>query len=60
MVARSLGVVTGLESELEAHLDQISNMAGFRVVGGGSCGHDGLDDSKGGGLLMLDGGSLTS
>ena len=53
-VTCALGVLARPEIEVEAQLDQTGNMAGFGVRGCGRCGHDGLDDAEGGGLISLD------
>ena len=34
----ALGVLAQLESEVEYHLDQVGNVAGFGVGGSGRCG----------------------
>ena len=52
-VARALGVFAGPEAELEAQLDQVGNVPGLWVGGGGSHGHNGLGDAQGGGLPPL-------
>ena len=48
-----LGVLTWPEAEVEAELDPVRDMTGFGVGDGGRRGHNGLDGSKGGGLLFL-------
>ena len=56
VVALSLGVLAGPEAGIESQLVQGEDVAGFGVEGRGSCGHDRMDDAKGGGLLTLNGG----
>ena len=58
-MSRAIVVLTVSAAELESQLDLVGNVAGFEVGGGGSCDHNGLDDSKGGGIITLDRGSLT-
>ena len=53
-VARALGVFAVPEAEVEAQLDQVGNVPGLWVGGGGSCGHDGLDNAQGDGFSLLD------
>ena len=50
----ALSVFTGTKAEVEPQLDQVNNMPGFGVRGGGSCDHDGLDDAHGGCLFPVD------
>ena len=44
----ALDVFTQPEVEVEALLDQVSDISGFGVGGGGYCGHAGVDNTKGG------------
>ena len=48
-----LGVLSQPETEVEANLDQVGDIAGFGFSGGCRCSRIGLDDAKGGGLLFL-------
>ena len=57
-VSSALGVPTRTEVRVEVQLEQVNNMSLFGVGGGGSIRHDGLDDTKGRGLLSLGGGVL--
>ena len=47
-VAFALGVFEVPEAELESQLDQVGNVPGLWVEGGGSRGHDELDGAHGG------------
>ena len=53
-MSSALGVLAGPEAEVETQLDQVVNVAGLWVGGGGYHGHNGLDDAKGGGFFTLD------
>ena len=57
-MARALGVIAGPDALVEAQLDQVGDVAGLWVGGGGSRGHGGLGDAKGGIYFMLDGGNF--
>ena len=57
-MACALGVFAGTKAELETQFDPGREMPLFWVEGGGSCGHDGPDNSQGEGLLLLDWGIL--
>ena len=57
-MACALGVFAVPEAELEAQLDQVGDVAGLWVGGGGSRGHGGLGDAKGGIYFLLDGGNF--
>ena len=57
-VASSLCVFAGPEAELEANGDQVGDVVVSRVGGSGFCGDEGVHDSQGGGLFLLDGGIL--
>ena len=48
VLARGLGIFAGPDTEVEAQLDQVNYFSGLWVGGGGSCGHNGLDDAQGG------------
>ena len=50
----ALGVIAQPEAEVEAQLDQVGNMTGFGVGFGGHRSQFGLDNAKGGGLLLFD------
>ena len=50
----ALCVFTRTEAEVEAQLDQVGNMTGFGVEGGGCHGHDGLENSERDGLFLFD------
>ena len=51
---RALGVFAGPEAEVEAQLDQVRNVPGFGVKGGGSHGHNRLDNTQGSGFSPLE------
>ena len=53
-VTGALGVFTQPEAEVEAQLDQVGDMTGFGVGGGGCYVHDGMDNSKGGSFFSFD------
>ena len=53
-MARVLGVFAGTEAEVYSQLDQIGDVPGPWVGGGGSCSHEGLDDAQRGVFLQLD------
>ena len=53
-VANALGVFTFTEAEVEAQLDQVSNLMDFWVGGDGRCGHNGVDNVEGDGLFSFD------
>ena len=57
-VACALGVFAGPGEEVEAQLDQVDDVVGFGVGGGGCHDHNGVDDSQGDGFLPLDWGIL--
>ena len=52
-VTGALGEFARPEAEVEAQLDQVGDMSGFRVGGGGCCSHDGVDNAKGGSLFLF-------
>ena len=54
VVARSLGLFAGPEAKVEAQLGQVGDVPGPWVGGGGSRGHNGLEDAQGGGVFPLD------
>ena len=53
-MALTLGVFIGTEAEVEAQLDQVGNVAGLLVRGGGCLGHDEMNDAKEDGFFPLD------
>ena len=53
-VTGALGIFTQPEAEVEAQLDQVGNVPGLWVGGGGSCGHNGMEDTHGGGFYPID------
>ena len=53
-IACALGVFSGPKAEVEPQLDQVGDMPGFGVKGGGCRGHDGVEDAQGSGILPLD------
>ena len=55
-VAGALCVFAGPETKVEANGDQVGNVVGSGVVGGSCRGDDGVYDSQGGGLFLLEGG----
>ena len=56
-VTSALDVFTQPEAEVEAQLDQVGDMSGFGVGGGGRCSHDRVDNVEGDGISRLTGGS---
>ena len=54
VMACALDIFTGLKAEVEPQLDQVGNMPGFGVGGGGCRRHNGVDDAQVGGILPLD------
>ena len=52
--ACAFGVFAEPEAEVEYQLDQVGNVPGLWVGGGGSCSHDGMDNAQGGGFFPLD------
>ena len=58
VIACALGVFTGPNSEVEPQSDQVGDMPGFWVGGGGCCDHHGVDNDQGGGLFRIDWGIL--
>ena len=53
-VAYALGVFEGPEVEVEAQFDQVSNVVGLMIRGGGCHGYNGVNDSQGDGLFLID------
>ena len=53
-MACALGVFAGPKVEVEPQLDQVGDMPGVWIGGGGCRIHDGVDNFQGGGLFMLD------
>ena len=52
-MACALDVFAGPGAEVESQLGQVGDVTGLWVRGGGSCGHDGLDDVQGGGFFPI-------
>ena len=55
-VASALRVFKGPEAEVEANGDQVGDVVGSGVGGGSCLSKDGVPDSQGGCLFLLDGG----
>ena len=53
-MACTLGAFIETKAEEEPQLDQVNNMSDFLVEGGGSHRHDGVNNSQGGEILLLD------
>ena len=53
-MADTLGVFTQPGAEVESQCDQLRNLTGFGVGDDDRCGHDGMDNTKGGILFSFD------
>ena len=46
-------IITGPQAEVESQYDQVRDVSGCLIKGGGRCGHDGVDDAHLGGLFLF-------
>ena len=53
-MASALCVLTQPEAEVEYQLDHVGYLTGFGVVGDCRCGHNGVDNAKGGGIFSFE------
>ena len=53
MVIGALGVFVQPEVDVESQLDQVGDMSGFGVGGGGHCGQNGVDNDEGSAFSCL-------
>ena len=52
-MAGALGILTGLQAEVEIQDDQVGDLLGFFIRGVSHCGHDGVGDTQRDGLLSF-------
>ena len=53
VVIGALGVFVQPEVDVESQLDQVGDMSGFGVGGGGHCGQNGVDNDEGSAFSCL-------